>query len=100
MSSLATAKKPIKMLIRRPPGAAAANFNDLHVLDPSAGPAAWKDLSTRTRGPVPSPRAFHGFVTEGGRIFVFAGQSPGAGAADPSPCRRPTIHIRTALILA
>ncbi len=72
------------MLTHRPPGATVADLNDLHVLDPS-GPRAWEDLSARTRGPVPSPRAFHGFAAEGGRLFVFAGQSLGAGEADPRP---------------
>ena len=54
-------------------------FNDLLVLDVAT--STWIDLSTSTSGPVPAPRAFHGFVNLGERFFVHGGLALDLGRA-------------------
>jgi hypothetical protein len=56
-------------------GFAGYNLNDLYSLDPLGPNLAWTNLSRVVRGQHPSSRAYHGFVCEGRRLYVFAGQS-------------------------
>jgi hypothetical protein len=51
---------------------AGVNFNDLYVMNPYPN-VSWRVLSRV--GSVPSPRAYHGLVGEGGRLYVFAGEN-------------------------
>lgn len=56
------------------------DLNDLYVLDASNGQTlSWTDLSNRTLGQAPSSRAYHGFVSDGGKLYVFAGVKVGTG---------------------
>ncbi len=55
------------------------DLNDLYVLDPSSPVLSWTDLSSVVRGIAPSSRAYHGFVHEGHKLYVFGGQKIGTG---------------------
>ena len=46
-------------------------LGDLHVYDPAA--MAWTDLSAAASGTPPSPRAYHGFKSAGGLLYVHGG---------------------------
>jgi hypothetical protein len=54
---------------------AGYDLNDLYSLDPLAPNLSWTNLSRVVRGKHPSSRAYHGFVCEGHRLYVFAGQT-------------------------
>ncbi len=60
---------------------AGADLNDLYVLDPQqASNIAWTDLSNSVKGDIPSARAHHGFTSENGKLYVFAGSNQNHGA--------------------
>jgi hypothetical protein len=46
-------------------------LSDLQVYDPAHN--AWTDLSVPAGGVPPPGRAWHGFTTAGGRLYVYAG---------------------------
>ena len=47
-------------------------LNDLHVFDPVE--MAWTDLSSSVAGTPPSARAFHGFASVAGMLYVHDGE--------------------------
>ncbi len=47
-------------------------LNDLHVYDFVAN--SWTDLSSSAAGIPPTARAFHGFASAGGKLYVYGGQ--------------------------
>ena len=53
------------------PPRAGAYLGDLHVYDPAA--MAWTNLSAAASGTPPSPRAYHGFTSAGGLLYVHGG---------------------------
>ena len=50
---------------------AGSLLQDLHVYDPAA--MAWTDLSAAASGTPPSARAYHGFTSAGGKLYVHGG---------------------------
>ena len=44
---------------------------DLHVFNITT--STWTDLTAGMTGSIPAPRAFHGFITFGGKIYVYSG---------------------------
>ena len=63
----------------------AVYLGDLHAFD--LGTGAWADLSAAASGTPPSPRAFHGFASAGGKLYVHGGEfcDPDCGEAEGSP---------------
>ena len=62
------------------PGVSGFDLNDLYMLDLMNGTRPiWTNLSDRVKGAIPSSRAYHGFASEGGYIYVFAGTKIGIG---------------------
>ena len=50
----------------------AGYLQDLHVYDPAT--MAWTDLSATTSGTPPFARAYHGFTSAGGKLYVHGGE--------------------------
>ena len=67
-------------------GIAGYDLNDLYSLDPLAQNLSWTNLTHVVRGQQPSSRAYHGFVCEGRRLYVFAGQSIRMGESLKDVC--------------
>ena len=63
----------------------AEDVNDLYAYDPAS--MAWTNLSATASGAPPSPRAFHGFTSAGGKLYVHGGEfcDPDCGEAEGSP---------------
>ncbi len=63
----------------------AVNLNDLHMYDPAT--RVWTSLSANVSGTPPSPRAYHGFASADGKLYVFGGSGDQRGrAAGPRNC--------------
>ena len=62
----------------------AVYLGDLHAFD--LGTGAWADLSAAASVTPPSPRAFHGFASAGGKLYVHGGEfcDPDCGEAEGS----------------
>ena len=77
MSTVAFAKRQSRVIHgpslspERAPSLRAGYFGDLHVYDPAA--MAWTNLSAAASGTPPSPRAYHGFTSAGGLLYVHGG---------------------------
>ena len=71
--SLASSHSPSHSRTAAPPARPrAAVIGDLHVYDPGA--AAWADLSSPASGGPPFARAYHGFASAEGRLYVHGGR--------------------------
>ena len=53
---------------------------DMHVFDPAN--TSWTDLSTAVSGPPPIARAYVGFTSEAGRLFVHGGADTDYGTLE------------------
>ena len=55
---------------------AGQRLQDLHVYDPAA--MAWTELSAASSGTPPSARAFHGFASTVGKLYIHGGSNNGS----------------------